>query len=164
MWFSYIHVQYTHRFHSHTHTYIRQIIQFAFKYRNYARRLILIHIHTSDTPFESHTYIYIRHTISFSYSYIPLTHHSILTHIYIITHTIWVSYIYIHQTHHLILILIYTLDKSFDSHTYPPKKLLGSRASTPYTLFRLICTINSKLKYFSRLTHLSELGSISADF
>ena len=37
-----------------------------------------------------------------------------------------------------------------------PKKLLGSGVSTPHTLFCLICTIHSELKYFPIFTHLSE--------
>jgi len=50
--------------------------------------------------------------------------------------------------------------------TTPPKKLLRSGFSIPYTLLRLICTMNSELKYFPIFTHLpvSELGSISTGF
>jgi len=46
----------------------------------------------------------------------------------------------------------------------PPKKLFGCGVSTPYTLLCLICTISSKLNFFLILTHLSELGLISAGF
>jgi len=48
--------------------------------------------------------------------------------------------------------------------TYPPRMLLGCRVSTPFTLFCLICTISSELKYFLISTHLSEQGSITAGF
>jgi len=46
----------------------------------------------------------------------------------------------------------------------PPKKPLGCRVSTPYTLFCLICSINSELNDSAIFTHLSEPGLISADF
>jgi len=46
----------------------------------------------------------------------------------------------------------------------PPKKLPGSRFSSPYILFCSIYTINSGLNYFPVFTHLSEPVSISADF
>ena len=46
----------------------------------------------------------------------------------------------------------------------PPKKLLGSGVSTPYTLFCLICTINSELMYSPIFAHLSESKLISACF
>jgi len=42
-------------------------------------------------------------------------------------------------------------------HRIPPKKLLGSEFSTPYTPFCLICTISSELKYLSHLSLSSYL-------
>jgi len=44
----------------------------------------------------------------------------------------------------------------------PPKKILGCGFSTPYTLFGLICTINSELNHFPSKSNVSDLGSISA--
>jgi len=50
------------------------------------------------------------------------------------------------------------------THKDPPNKHLGCGFSTPYTLFYLICTINSELNYFPIFTNVSEWGSLSADF
>ena len=51
-----------------------------------------------------------------------------------------------------------------DMCSRPPKKLLGSGFSTPFTFFCMICTINSELKYFPIFTNLSEPRSMSAGF
>ena len=62
------------------------------------------------------------------------------------------------------------LKKNWDSpravpqNAVPSKKLFGCEVSTLNTLFCLICTINSKLKYFPISTNLGEPGSISAGF
>ena len=60
-------------------------------------------------------------------------------------------------------------DISIETHlcserTTPPKKLLESRFSTPYTPFCLICTISSELTWIFIFNHLSEPGLISAGF
>jgi len=51
---------------------------------------------------------------------------------------------------------VYSIDKYINIHIMymyvPPKKLLGGGISTPYTLFCLICTINSELTYFPMCT------------
>jgi len=44
------------------------------------------------------------------------------------------------------------------------KKLLASGGLISYTHLCLICTMNSKLKYFPNFTYLSEPGLISAGF
>jgi len=44
------------------------------------------------------------------------------------------------------------------------KKFLGRGFSTPYTLFCMICTINSEVTYFLFFTHSSEPGLVYAGF
>jgi len=49
-------------------------------------------------------------------------------------------------------------------HLIPPKNLLVSGVSTPYTPFVLICTISSELTCILIFTHLGEPWLISAGF
>ena len=57
---------------------------------------------------------------------------------------------------------VYSIDKYINIHIMymyiPPKKLLGGGISTPYTLFCLICTINSELTYFPMCTTIEWAG------
>jgi len=62
-----------------------------------------------------------------------------------------------HELNHFIITNFYRLT-IINSVIYPPKKLLGSRFSTRYTPFCLMCTISSKPTCISYFTHCKWAG------